>query len=177
MKRLRAPIRSAARKSRWARLLIELGLPLAAFAAVLAWQGRHLIGAGHTTPDVLLTDLDGHRHALSEYRGKPVALTFWAPWCPICKAEVGALSGLQRSVGSDAVVVSVALDYPDVASVRRFIAEHHVDYPVLLGDERVARAFHVDAFPTTYFLDAQGRIRHATTGYTSGLGFRLRLWH
>jgi hypothetical protein len=50
-----------------------------------------------------------------------------------------------------------------------------VDYPVWLGDDQVAKAFHVEAFPTTYFLDGDGNIRHATSGYTSTLGFRLRL--
>lgn len=171
------PRRPAVRRPWWARLLIELGLPLAAVLAVLAWQGRHLIGSGQVAPDLVLTDLSGQRHSLSEYRGKPVALTFWAPWCPYCKTEVGTLSSLQRSAGKDAAVVSIALAYPNVDSVRRFVAEHRVDYPVLLGNEEVERAFHVEAFPTTYFLDAQGRIKHATTGYTSGLGFRLRLWH
>jgi hypothetical protein len=72
-------------------------------------------------------------------------------------------------------VVSVAASFEDVAQVRAYLRDHDVDYPVLLGDDAVLRAFHVEAFPTVYFLDEHGRVRRSATGYTTTLGLLARL--
>ena len=144
---------------------------MAVVVAISAWQVRNLLEDGTSAPDVQLVDLQGHPHRLSELRGQPVALDFWAPWCTVCRAEASTLSSLSHKMK----VVSVALDYRSVAEVRAFMAKYGVDYPVLLGDEEVARRFRITAFPTTYFLDAKGGIRHESVGYTTRFGFWWRL--
>jgi len=55
------------------------------------------------------------------------------------------------------------------------VRDHGVDYPVLLGDDALLRALRVEAFPTTYFLDAQGRVRRSASGYTTTLGLLARI--
>src|SRR5690348_10928675 len=155
-----SPTRS--RVKRWRRRALELGLVLVGVAGVSVWQTRSLLGDGTPAPDVSLIDLSGRPHRLAEFRGQPVALTFWAPWCEYCKAEVPNLSRLSHA--KDAKVVSVALDFRSLAQVRAFVAKNGVDYPVLLGDSEVARRFGLTAFPTTYFLDPQGRVRHESVG-------------
>jgi hypothetical protein len=51
-----------------------------------------------------------------------------------------------------------------------------LNYPVLLGNDQVMRAFRIDAFPTTYVVSEDGRIEDAAVGYTTGFGLRWRLW-
>jgi hypothetical protein len=71
--------------------------------------------------------------------------------------------------------VSLAASFENVAQVRAYVRDHGVDYPVLLGDDALLQALHVDAFPTVYFLDAHGRVQRSATGYTTTLGLLARL--
>jgi peroxiredoxin len=163
-----------ARQRRWVRWGIDLAL-LAAFVLGLgAWQTRRHL-AGGEAPAAVLTTLDGERVSLESLRGKPVLLAFWAPWCTVCAAESQNLSWVTRLAGRRAHVVSVAASFEDVGQVRAYVRDHAVDYPVLLGDDALLRAFRVDAFPTVYVLDADGRIRRSVTGYTTTLGLLARL--
>jgi hypothetical protein len=64
-----------------------------------------------------------------------------------------------------------------VEAVRRFVSEHGVDYPVLLGDDALQQAWRVNSFPTVFFLSPEGRVERAVVGYTTlaGLSWRLML--
>ncbi len=165
-----------ARQRWWVRWGVDLAVATVLFMAVMAWQARHLPGAGTPAPDFQLRTLSGEQVRLSELRGKPVVLAFWAPWCGVCKAESSTLSALRRTVGERAHVLTVAVSYEDEADVRRFVRDQGADYPVLLGNDSLTQAFRVDRFPTTFILSSEGRIEQATVGYTTRLGLLWRLW-
>ncbi len=59
--------------------------------------------------------------------------------------------------------------------MRRFVTDEHIEYPVLLGTSEALRAFRVDAFPTTYFVDRSGRIASHTVGMSTRWSIRARL--
>ncbi|MBN1204994.1 MAG: TlpA family protein disulfide reductase [Myxococcaceae bacterium] len=165
-----------ARQRWWVRWGVDLAVVALLFTAVMAWQTRHLPDAGTPAPDFHLRELSGGQVRLSELRGKPVVLAFWAPWCGVCEAESSTLSALRSMVGERAHILTVAVAYEDEEDVRRFVREREADYPVLLGDDAVMRAFRVDRFPTTFILSPEGRIEQATVGYTTRLGLLWRLW-
>jgi peroxiredoxin len=160
----------------WVRWGVDLLLFLLVAAGVMTWQTRRLPAAGTQAPAFTLRTLEGGTVDLASLRGKPVALTFWAPWCTVCKAESANLSALKRRVGERAHVLSVAVAWEDVDEVRRFAREQGVDYPVLLGDDALQRAYRVDTFPTTLFLSPEGRVTRAAVGYTTQVGLLWRLW-
>ncbi|ATB27481.1 TlpA family protein disulfide reductase [Melittangium boletus] len=164
-----------ARHRWWSRLGLDLLLFALVFGAVATWQTRRL-PVGAPAPDFTLRTLSGDTVRLAELRGQPVVLAFWAPWCGVCKAESSTLSQLQGTVGGSARVLSVAVAYDDEADVRRFVREHDVDYPVLLGGGALTRAYAVEQFPTTFFVSAEGRIERAVIGYTTLPGMLWRLW-
>jgi cytochrome c biogenesis protein CcmG/thiol:disulfide interchange protein DsbE len=106
---------------------------------------------------------DGKTRALSDLRGKPVVINFWATWCAPCREEMPAM---QRVAGStDAVFLAVDL-LEDGARVRGFMDSLALDRltPLLDLDGAVTRKYSVLELPQTFFIDAQGVIRHIEHG-------------
>jgi thiol-disulfide isomerase/thioredoxin len=164
-----------ARQRRWVRWGTDLALVAALVTGIGAWQTRrHLSGV--EAPRAVLAALDGAEVSLDFLRGKPVLLAFWAPWCTVCAAESQNISWIRSLAGGRAHVVSVAASFENVEQVRAYVRDHGVDYPVLLGDDALVRAFRVEVFPTVYFLDAGGRVHRSATGYTTTLGLLSRLF-
>lgn len=166
-------LKARSRAARWGQ---DALFALVLFGAVFAWQTRNHVGAGAPLPAFTLTDVSGKTWSSEALRGKKSVLHFWAPWCPVCATETGAYSSFARSQQGDANVLSVVLAYEGPEDIQAFIDRHGVDYPVLVGNDDVMRAFRVDSFPTTYFVSEDGRITRSTAGYTTGLGLRWRLW-
>ena len=107
-------------------------------------------------------DLEGRDQPLAQWRGKHVVLNFWATWCPPCLKEIPAFIELQRSLEKRGLTfVGVALD--EVEPVKAFVAEHGVNYPVLVGDQDVARLMstlgnEIGGLPYTVVLDPTGQV-------------------
>jgi thiol-disulfide isomerase/thioredoxin len=112
-------------------------------------------------PDFSLPDLRGVSHRLADWRGRPLAVNFWATWCEPCRREIPLLRALRReNARSRLEVVGIALDHPD--SVQKLVEELGIEYPVLVGERgglEAVTAFGVDTvLPFTVFADAEGRI-------------------
>ena len=141
-------------------------LTLAALGAGILTQ-RLLVGEA-PPPEPPLTDLDGHRHALAEWRGKVVVLNFWATWCPPCREEMPAFVALQEELGERGLqFVGVAIDDP--GAVREYLKKHPVNYPVLAGDSGVpawadSLGNQLSALPFSAVFDRDGRKVHTQTG-------------
>lgn len=161
--------------SRAFRWVFDLSVMLALVLAVGAFQTRnHVRGP---VPDYTFSTLEQGTVTLASLTGKPTVLAVWAPWCGVCKAESGNVSRARAWLGERANVVSVATAYNDVSEVKQYMAAQGVDYPVLLADDDFAQLMHVEAFPTVFVLDAQGRIVSSVQGYTTTLGLIWRaLW-
>lgn len=140
-----------------------------ALAAIIRKRG---LGAGLDNPSIrarialadlndlvhpALVSLDGRQIHLSDYRGKPVLLVFWATWCIPCREELARLERLQ-AYSKDLVVLAVSYEPAD--TVRKFLREYHYDVPIYLDPgHRLSDHFHVDHIPAAFRVDADGRAR------------------
>ena len=111
-------------------------------------------------PDFTVYDLDGNAHKLSDYRGKPVVLNFWASWCDPCKSEMPDFEKIYTQYGQDIHFLMVNLTdglEETVASASGFIAEKGYTFPVYYDtDMDAAQAYGVYSVPVTYFIDVEG---------------------
>ncbi len=111
-------------------------------------------------PDVSLLALGGRRVRLSDFRGKILLVDFWATWCGPCKDTIPDLVRLQNRYRGDGLeVIGISLDVQGEAAVAAFAKQFRMNYTVLLGDDRTARAFGgIMGIPTSFVVDRQGRI-------------------
>jgi thiol-disulfide isomerase/thioredoxin len=97
---------------------------------------------------------------LSEQKGHPVFLNFWATWCPPCIEEMPALETLASSVvDSDVRVLAVSVD-DSWEPVRRFFAQGTKMGVLLDTSKEVPRKYGTEKYPETFLIDADGRVRY-----------------
>jgi thiol-disulfide isomerase/thioredoxin len=123
-----------------------------------------------------LPDLDGKVVTSDLYKGKVVVIDFWATWCGPCKKEIPGYVRLQKKYAGDGlVIVGVSLDNGS-AVVKKFVKQYGVDYPVVMGDDAVQKAFGgVDAYPMTFIIDREGMIRERQRGAVGTEEFERKL--
>ncbi|GAA5504295.1 TlpA family protein disulfide reductase [Deinococcus xinjiangensis] len=115
-------------------------------------------------PEFPLTSLDEETVSLASMKGKPVVVNFWASWCVPCRQEAPLLRELDSRTGNDMVLLGILFQDTDKAA-RNFIQEFNLKYPTL-RDPKLATAidYGVAGVPETFFIDAQGIIRHVDKG-------------
>jgi len=121
--------------------------------------------AASPAPELKAHDLTGTPRTLADYRGKVVLLNFWATWCPPCQREMPSLERLRtKMAGRPLEIVAISsAETPD--EVNAYLSKMKLGFPVLLDtDSSNTRRWKVFALPTTFVLDAEGRVRHVLTG-------------
>jgi cytochrome c biogenesis protein CcmG/thiol:disulfide interchange protein DsbE len=110
-------------------------------------------------PQFTLTDSNGAKVKLADYRGKVVLLNFWATWCGPCQVEIPWFKEFEQQYKSKGLeVLGVSMDEDGWAAVKPYITEHKVNYRILLGDDTVAQLYGgLDALPTTFMIDREGK--------------------
>ena len=110
-------------------------------------------------PDFTLTDAAGSKVTLSDLRGKVVLLNYWATWCGPCVIEIPWFQEFEQQYKSKGFeVVGVSMDEDGWSAIKPFIAEHKVNYRILLGNDSVSQLYGgLDSLPTTFIIDREGR--------------------
>ncbi|MCL6493725.1 MAG: TlpA family protein disulfide reductase [Ignavibacterium sp.] len=130
-------------------------------------EGKALTGKSHIifssdkkAADFKLKTLEGKEVKLSDYRGKIVIIDFWATWCPPCRKGIPDLISLQEEFKKDLVVIGISLDQQNtIKDLKPFIENYKINYPVVLGDEKVVKDYGgISAIPTSFIIDQKGNI-------------------
>ena len=126
-----------------------------------------LLQPGADAPDFVLNDLDGKPVRLSDFRGKTVVLSFWASWCPDCRAEVPQLKEMYAAADPAKVrFVSVSFDR-EFDTLKQFVAENNLSGVQLFDpagkkDSAVGAAYGVQWIPSLYLINPEGKIAVST---------------
>ncbi len=122
-----------------------------------------------SAPSFSLKDADGRTVTLADYKGKVVLLNFWATWCGPCKIEIPWFSDFEQKYKDRGfAVLGVAMDEEGWEIVKPYIAKNKVNYRILGGDDAMAQMYGgVESLPTTFMIDAEGRIASTHVGLVS----------
>lgn len=123
---------------------------------------------GDKAPDFKLETLEGETLQLSDFRGEPVMINFWATWCPPCRQEMPDMERFYQE--HDPVIFSVNLTDEELNTkqVKNFLQELELTFPVLLDKEgEVSTLYRIQPIPMTYMVDAEGIIQFKSFGALS----------
>ena len=159
---------------------VWIGIFIFVLIAGVAWIWFSAAPAGATTqghipaprqgflaPDFNLSTFGGDTFTLSELRGKPVLINFWASWCPPCRTEMPAIQNVYDEYKDQGfIVLAVNTTYQDnLGDTITFAQIRKLTFPILLDrDREAANLYEVRALPTTYFVDANGIIQEVVVG-------------
>jgi thiol-disulfide isomerase/thioredoxin len=136
------------------RLLVLLVLPVVTFA-----QQRK------PAPNFVLRDAKGAEVQLADFKGKVLLLDFWATWCGGCKQEIPwfiEFDGKYRDKGLASL--GVAMDDEGWQTVKPYLAEHPISYPIVVANADTARGYGITNLPVTLLIDREGRIADMHVG-------------
>ena len=137
-------------------------------ASVFAAAPLHAQSSGDRAPAFSLKTLEGDTADLSEYRGRPILINFWASWCKPCRAEMPLIIAVYRAHQPESLAV-LAIDLADqersTKDIRNFQAEFQMPFPVLLDEKGKARKlYRLRGVPTSVFVGSDGVVRAVNPG-------------
>jgi len=121
---------------------------------------------GKKAPAFCLNSLDGKQVCLSDFRGKPVLITFWATWCDSCKEDIPLLDKLSAEKRDQLTVLLITIDGERKKAAQKIADQNGITLPVLLLlNEKVMDQYGVRGWvPQTFFIDPEGMLVGKTVG-------------
>lgn len=138
--------------------VLAVAIALTIYANLTKGEGPN-VETGKEAPDFILTDINGNKHRLSEYKGEGVLLNFWATYCKPCEREMPLLEDqFQQYKGQGVQILAVNIGETDMV-VNNFVNKHKLSIPILNDKtQEVLTAFGVDPLPVTFLIDKEGNV-------------------
>jgi peroxiredoxin len=169
------------RRSDWifAAVAVVATFGLIAFVVVVATSGNSrstpgtfadtpppTLHIGAAAPGFSLARLGGGSEIeLSDFIGAPVVLNFFASWCSDCQEELASIADFARSEAGRVNVVGVDTNDSNTKGAIRLLEKADARYPVAVDPvAKIATRYLIEALPTTYFINSQGRITGVAFG-------------
>jgi len=116
-------------------------------------------------PNFKLQDLNGKMVQLSDFKGKPVLLDFWATWCQPCRDSIPGIKKLQKDYADKGLVIlAISIDGGTTEDIRAFQQQHGMAYTILIGTEDVTDRYRVRTIPMMIVIDKSGKIQKRYLG-------------
>lgn len=119
-------------------------------------------GSKPPLPERLLL-LSGNFLDTATLKEKPLVVNFWATWCPPCRSELPAFVKVAAKFKDRVNFIGIAADSP-ISELQQFQTTYAIPYPIVLGAANLLKAWRVEQFPTTYFLNGAGEVVSAHLG-------------
>ena len=143
------------------------GFPLTVYADPFEQMGVARPRTSKPAPDFVLQDIHGKSVSLDQFKGKPILINFWATWCGPCKEELPSMQRLHDASKSNGgiQILAISIDRSNIEKVNQYARDMNLTFPILLDPDRIARKpYFVRGLPTSYLVDAEGKLQ----GFISG---------
>ena len=146
-------------------LKVALPIILACMLLVIGCPEPTMTRVGNVAADFQLENLEGQSTSLSDFRGNPVLLNFWATWCGPCISEMPHLQQVYEEWSDKGLVVLTINMGESHSEVKSFLQAHNLSLPVLFDTkENVAQKYNISGIPTTFFINGDGIIQQKIIG-------------
>lgn len=146
-------------------ILALAGVVVLAAAVFFLTRSPSSTAADTGTPDITLSYFDGTSEQLSELRGEPVILNFWASWCPACISEMPGFAEVHQRLGDRVKFIGMNMQEVDLDAANRLVEETGVKYQLAHDPNgAIYSAFGGIAMPTTVFIAADGSVARVHGG-------------
>jgi len=143
---------------------VALSLGIVVFLGIQWLQPKPQIP--EIAPDFTVRTLEGDAITLSELRGSPVVINFWATWCGPCRQEVPAFSAF-ATAHPEIPVLGLSVDDGPISRVKRIVKEWSIAYPVAVVGEALQAQYDISTLPTTVVIDENGKVTRVHVGVMS----------
>lgn len=143
---------------------VALSLGIAIFLGIQWLQPKPQIP--DIAPDFTVQTLDGDSITLSDLKGRPVVLNFWATWCQPCRQEIPYFSAFARAHPS-IPVLGLSVDDGPVGRVKRAVKDWDIAYPVAVISPKLQSTYDISTLPTTVIIDTDGTVKSIHVGMMS----------
>ncbi|MGB9416684.1 MAG: TlpA disulfide reductase family protein [Acidobacteriaceae bacterium] len=125
---------------------------------------------GKKAPPFTLKTQDGRKVSLADYKGKAVLVNFWATWCVPCKLEMPWFVDLEKQYASQGFEILGVNedDEKDHGEIDKFAKKIGVNYPILLGNDAISKAYGgIEVLPTSFYVGRDGKVVEEAAGLIS----------
>ncbi len=119
------------------------------------------------SPELKVNTFNAGEVSLSQQKGKVVIVDFWATWCPPCRLEIPGFIDIKKRYPDSLVeIIGIALER-NPKRVQDFMEKMGINYPIAMGSREIVSKFgNIQAIPTTFVIDTEGKICQRYVGYT-----------
>ena len=139
-------------------------------------EALKLAGDRKVAPNFDLKDAEGNSVQLSALKGRVVVLNFWATWCHGCQEEIPSFIEIKNKyVDRGLTIVGISMDDDGWKSVRPWIKEKRVNYPIVIGNNDLGQKYGLVGMPLTVLVDREGRIANTHAGVVDRPAFEQQI--
>lgn len=132
-----------------------------------SWDLEFTSWTGKPTGDLVVKDISGKIHKLSDFKGNNVLVVFWATWCPACNAEIPHLIKLRDKFGPEKLQI-LAVSNESETVLKAYVEAKNINYTVATFSDQLPDPFNgVTGIPTSFFIDPDGKLKLAAIGLVS----------
>lgn len=132
---------------------------------VFAEQSLTSLSKPQQAPGFTLLDMDGVKHQLSDYKGQPVIINFWATWCPPCRAEMPSMERAWNKIKDEGIAMLAINVGEDEDTIFTFLGDYPANFTILLDQSgAVSEQWPVRGLPTTFIVSPDGQLVYRAIG-------------